>query len=170
MAPRLYVGKGRMVLFPPQFTEWTDFKTIEALVAAEHLKVPDTPPDFGVIGLKRDDLTALSMETGKPLPTGPITVAEARVSPTPFVPHWASGVHGLENYLEHIGPWAETSRVGDGANVRFARGGPQGTMAVGHLAPNDGGSERAFAGVVRCINQSGPAREGQKLIARWIWF
>jgi hypothetical protein len=107
--PRAYeVGKGRMVLFQPQFTEWTDFKTIEALVAAEYVKALDATPVFGVIrlkgatsydedageivisditvtelnfsGLGRDDLKALAMETGKLLPTGPITVAETRVT------------------------------------------------------------------------------------------
>ncbi|MBM6580817.1 SH3 domain-containing protein [Microvirga sp. BT689] len=107
--PRAYeVGKGRMVLFQPQFTEWTDFKMIEALVAAQYLKAPDANPVFGVIGLKgatsydddageivisdisvtqlnfsglsRDDLKALAVETGKLLPAGPITVAEARVT------------------------------------------------------------------------------------------
>ena len=51
--PRSYdVGNGRMVLFQPQFTEWTDFKTIDALVAAQYLKAPDANPLFGVIGLK----------------------------------------------------------------------------------------------------------------------
>ena len=97
-----------MVLFQPQFTEWTDFKTIEALVAAQYVKAPDANPVFGVIGLKgttsydedageivisditvtelnfsglgRDDLKALAVETGKLLPTGPITVTEARVT------------------------------------------------------------------------------------------
>ncbi|MEE1609812.1 SH3 domain-containing protein [Microvirga sp. CF3016] len=107
--PRTYeVGTGRMVLFQPQFTEWADFKTIEALVAAQYLRTPDGNPVFGVIGLKgttsydedageivitgvtvtelnfsglgRDDLKALAVETGKLLPTGPITVAEARVT------------------------------------------------------------------------------------------
>ncbi|MBB3018786.1 hypothetical protein FHR70_001840 [Microvirga lupini] len=107
--PRAYeVGQGRMVLFQPQFTEWTDFKTIEALVAAQYLRTPDGNPVFGMIGLKgktsydedagevviteitvtdlnfsglgRDDLKALAVETGKLLPTGPITVAEARVT------------------------------------------------------------------------------------------
>ena len=107
--PRAYdTGKGRMVLFQPQFTEWTDFKMIEALVAAQYLKAPDANPVFGVIGLKgatsydedageivisdisvtqlnfsglsRDDLKALAVETGKLLPTGPITVTEARVT------------------------------------------------------------------------------------------
>ena len=107
--PRAYeVGKGRMVLYQPQFTEWTDFKTIEALVAAQYLRTPNANPVFGVIGLKgttsydedageivisditvtelnfsglgRDDLKALAIETGKLLPTGPITVPEARVT------------------------------------------------------------------------------------------
>ncbi|WP_114943571.1 SH3 domain-containing protein [Microvirga calopogonii] len=107
--PRSYeVGEGRMVLFQPQFTEWADFKTIEALVAAEYVKAPSANPVFGVIGLKgatsydedageivisgitvtqlnfsgldREDLKALAVETGKLLPTGPITVPEARVT------------------------------------------------------------------------------------------
>jgi hypothetical protein len=107
--PRAYdTGKGRMVLFQPQFTEWADFKTIEALVAAQFVKAPDANPVFGVIGLKgetsydedageivisnitvtelnfsglaRDDLKALAVEAGKLLPTGPITVTEARVT------------------------------------------------------------------------------------------
>ena len=43
--PRSYeIGKGRMVLFQPQFTEWTDFKTIEALVAAEYVRAPECKP------------------------------------------------------------------------------------------------------------------------------
>jgi len=106
--PRTYeVGQGRMVLFQPQFTEWADFKTIQALMAAEYVKAPNVNPIFGVIGLKgttsydedageivisdititqlnfsgldRDALKMLSLETGKLLPAGPITVAEARV-------------------------------------------------------------------------------------------
>ena len=107
--PRAYeTGKGRMILYQPQFTEWTDFKTIEALVAAQFVKAPDANPVFGVIGLKgktsfdedagkiviaditvtelnfsglgREDLAALAVETGKLLPTGPVTVTEARVT------------------------------------------------------------------------------------------
>ena len=40
--PRAYeTGKGRMVLYQPQFTDWTDFRTIEALVAAEYVKAAD---------------------------------------------------------------------------------------------------------------------------------
>lgn len=107
--PRTYeTGRGRMILYQPQFTEWTDFKSIEALVAAQYVKAPNVNPAFGVIGLKgatsydeetgdivisdiavtelnfsgldRDDLSALSVETGKLLPTGPVTVAETRVT------------------------------------------------------------------------------------------
>jgi uncharacterized protein YgiM (DUF1202 family) len=107
--PRSYeTGKGRMILYQPQFTEWTDFKTIEALVAAQFVRTPEANPVFGVIGLKgktshdedagevvitdiavtelnfsglgRDELTALAVETGKILPTGPITVSESRVT------------------------------------------------------------------------------------------
>ncbi len=107
--PRSYeTDKGRMTLYQPQFTEWTDFKSIEALVAVQFLSSPKANPVFGVIGLKgktsydedagdvvitdvtvtelnfsglgRDDLSALAVETGKILPTGPITVSEARVT------------------------------------------------------------------------------------------
>ena len=99
-----------MILYQPQFTEWTDFKSIEALAAAQFLKTPKANPVFGVIGLKgttsydeagrgrhhgyrrhrlnfsglgREELTALAVETGKLLPTGPITVSEARVDGKP---------------------------------------------------------------------------------------
>ena len=107
--PRSYdVGNGRMVLYQPQFSEWTGFKSIEALAAAEFTKAPDAKPIFGVIGFKgatsfdedkdevvisditvtelnfsglsRDELSSLAVETGKLLPTGPITVPEARVT------------------------------------------------------------------------------------------
>ena len=123
--PRSYeVGKGRIILYQPQFTEWTDFKTIEALVAAEFAKAPDAQPVFGVIGLKgttshdedageivisditvtelnfsslgRDDLTALAVETGKLLPTGPITVSEARVTASLAEQKRMSDVTGLK--------------------------------------------------------------------------
>ena len=39
-----------------------------------------TVTDLNFSGLGRDDLTALAVETGKLLPTGPITVSEARVT------------------------------------------------------------------------------------------
>lgn len=123
--PRSYeTGKGRMTLFQPQFTEWTDFKSIEALVAAEFLKTPDANPAFGVIGLKgktfydedsdevvitdvavaelnfsgldREDLKALAVETGKLLPAGPITVPEARVTASLAEQKRMSDVQGLK--------------------------------------------------------------------------
>src|ERR671911_598204 len=129
--PRAYdTGKGRIVLYQPQFTEWADFKTIEALVAAQFVKAPDANPVFGVIGLKgataydedageivisditvtelnfsglaRDDLTALSMETGKLLPTGPVTVAEVRVAASLAEQKRMADVNGLRADPPHI--------------------------------------------------------------------
>src|SRR5918993_318645 len=123
--PRAYeVGNGRIVLYQPQFTEWTDFKTIEALVAAQYLRTPNANPVFGVIGLKgatshdedageivisditftelnfsglgRDDLKALAIETGKLLPAGPITVPEARVTASLAGQKRMSDVAGLK--------------------------------------------------------------------------
>lgn len=123
--PRSYdTGKGRMILYQPQFTEWTDFKSIEALVAAQFLKTPEANPVFGVIGLKgttsydedanevvitditvtdlnfsglaRDELTALAVETGKLLPTGPITVPEARVAASLAAQKRMTDVSGLK--------------------------------------------------------------------------
>ncbi len=123
--PRSYeTGKGRMILYQPQFTGWTDFKDIEALVAAEFLKKSDANPVFGVIGLKgktsydedahevvitditvtelnfsgldREDLKALSVETGKILPTGPITVPEARVTASLAEQKRMTDVQGLK--------------------------------------------------------------------------
>jgi hypothetical protein len=107
--PRTYeTAKGRMVLYQPQFTDWKEFRRIEALVAAEYVSAPGVLPVFGVIGLAgdtsydedgdqivitgvtitslnfsglgREDLAALSVETGKLLPTGQITVPETRVT------------------------------------------------------------------------------------------
>jgi len=123
--PRSYeTGRGRMVLYQPQFTEWFDFKTIEALVAAEYVKEPSANPVFGVIGLKgatsydedasevvitgitvtelnfsglgREDLKALAVETGKLLPTGPITVPEARVTASLAEQKRMTDVQGLK--------------------------------------------------------------------------
>ncbi|WP_262031742.1 SH3 domain-containing protein [Microvirga sp. Mcv34] len=129
--PRSYeVGEGRMVLFQPQFTEWTEFETIEALVAAEYVKAPNATPVFGVIGLKgatsydgdageivisditvtelnfsgldRDALKALSVETGKLLPTGSITVPEARVTASLAEQKRMTDVTGLKADLPRI--------------------------------------------------------------------
>ena len=129
--PRTYqVGTGRIVLYQPQFTEWSDFKVIEALVAAQYVASPDANPVFGVIGLKgataydedageivisdisvtelnfsglgREELTALSMETGKLLPTGPVTVAEARVAASLAEQKRMADVNGLKADPPHI--------------------------------------------------------------------
>lgn len=123
--PRSYeTGKGRMILYQPQFIEWTDFKSIEALVAAQFLKTPEANPVFGVIGLKgatsydedagevmitditvselnfsglgRDELTALAVETGKLLPTGPIAVSEMRVTASLAEQKRMTDVQGLK--------------------------------------------------------------------------
>lgn len=123
--PRSYeTGKGRMILYQPQFTEWIDFKSIEALVAAEFIKTPEANPVFGVIGLKgktsydedadevvitdtavtelnfsgldRNELTALAVETGKLLPTGPITVPESRVTASLAEQKRMTDVQGLK--------------------------------------------------------------------------
>jgi Bacterial SH3 domain len=123
--PRAYeVGKGRIVLYQPQFTEWTDFKTIEALVAAEFRKTPEAKLVFGAIGLKgatsydgdageigitnvtvtnlnfsslgRDEVSALAVGTGKLLPTGPITVSEARVTASVAAQKHTTNAAGLK--------------------------------------------------------------------------
>ena len=107
--PRAFdIGQGRLVLHQPQFNAWTDFKLIEALVAAEYSKGPSSKPVFGVIGLRgktayndeddkvvisdivvtelnfsslgREELDALAIGVGKLLPTGPLTIPEARIA------------------------------------------------------------------------------------------
>lgn len=72
---------------------------------------------------------------------------------------------GLKDDFEGVRARRETSRVDDGSNVGFALGGPHGAIAVSDLPLNDGGSEGAFAGVVRRVDHSWPLGKGQKLIA-----
>ncbi|PVB60197.1 SH3 domain-containing protein [Labrenzia sp. 011] len=97
-----------LVLYQPQFTAWDNFKTLKALVAAEYLENKDAKPVFGVIGvsgqtvadtekgevdisaievteldfsaLGRSALTDLSLQVGKIMPTGTITVKEDRIT------------------------------------------------------------------------------------------
>ena len=97
-----------LVLYQPQFTEWDNFKTLKAMVAAEYIKDKDAKPVFGVIGvsgatvadtdksevdinqiqvtelnfsaLDRESLTDLSLQVGKIMPTGTITVKEDRIT------------------------------------------------------------------------------------------
>jgi len=108
--PRSYQtdGGATLVLYQPQFTDWDDFTTLKALVAAEYVKDDKAKPVFGVIGLSgksvldgeegdvivtdisvtqldfsaldRAALTDLTLQVGKLLPTGPITVKEERIS------------------------------------------------------------------------------------------
>ncbi len=108
--PRSYqTGNGAtLVLYQPQFTEWDNFKTLKALVAAEYIKDKDAKPVFGVIGvsgqtvadtdagevdvsqiqvtqldfsaLDRASLTDLTLQVGKIMPTGTITVKEDRIT------------------------------------------------------------------------------------------
>ncbi|MBX3539820.1 MAG: SH3 domain-containing protein [Chelatococcus sp.] len=123
--PRSFAtARGRMILYQPQFTEWTDFKTIDALVAAELDRGGSTPPVFGVISLKGDtstdedaekivisnvvvtalnfsgldraDLAALQLEVGKLLPTEPLSVATARVTTSLADQKRTSDVSGLK--------------------------------------------------------------------------
>jgi hypothetical protein len=62
--PRSYtVGKGQIVLHQPQFTEWSESKTIEAIVAAGYVRRPNAQPVFGVIGLK--GTTAYDKDAGQ---------------------------------------------------------------------------------------------------------
>lgn len=97
-----------LILYQPQFTEWENFKTLKALVAAEYIKDKDAKPVFGVIGvsgatvadteggevdvsniqvteldfsaLDRSSLTDLTLQVGKIMPTGTITVKEDRIT------------------------------------------------------------------------------------------
>ncbi len=108
--PRSYQtdGGATLVLYQPQFTDWDNFTTLKALVAAEYVKDDKTKPVYGVIGLSgksafdgeegnviisdiavteidfsaldRTALTDLTLQVGKLLPTGPITVKEERIT------------------------------------------------------------------------------------------
>jgi hypothetical protein len=49
------------------------------------------------------------------------------------------GGHALKDCRERIGPRAESSRVNDSSNVRFASGSLHGLIAAGHLALNTAG-------------------------------
>lgn len=97
-----------ITLFQPQITDWTDFKQLDALIATE-LKLPtDAKPLYGIIGvsaktvaddenenvtltevkatrvefstLDRQQLSDLSLEVGKLMPTDPIVVSEDRLT------------------------------------------------------------------------------------------
>ncbi|MTH96155.1 SH3 domain-containing protein [Roseibium sp. RKSG952] len=97
-----------LILYQPQFTEWENFKTVKALIAAEYVVGDKDNPVFGVVGISGDtqadtengevvvsdiqvtqldfsalDRTALSdlsLEIGKIMPTGSITIKEDRIT------------------------------------------------------------------------------------------
>lgn len=108
--PRTFsTGKdATLVLYQPQISEWKDFAAIEAVMAAEYLKDKNAKPVFGVIGLTgrthadhgsdeviiegitvnelnfsaldRADLTDLTLQVGRILPTGPVTMSQTRIT------------------------------------------------------------------------------------------
>lgn len=97
-----------ITLFQPQITEWTDLARLEALIATELQVSKDARPAYGIIGvsartiaddatgdvtltdlkstriefstLERKQLSDLSLEVGKLLPTDPIAVSEERLT------------------------------------------------------------------------------------------
>lgn len=97
-----------LILYQPQFSEWTNFTSLKAMVAAEYVKDDKSKPVFGVIGisgktqadsekgevivsdisvtqldfsaLDRTSLTDLTLQVGKIMPTGSITVKEDRIT------------------------------------------------------------------------------------------
>lgn len=108
--PRSFeTGSGAtLILYQPQFSDWENFTQLSALVAAEYLKKGESNPVFGVIGLSgktaqdgdtgnviisditvtelnfsaldRTAMTDLTLEVGKILPTGTLSVAEDRIT------------------------------------------------------------------------------------------
>lgn len=117
-------GGGTLILYQPQVTEWDNFKTIDALSAAEYAKAEFQNPVFGVIGFKgdttadsvsgdvvisditvtelnfsalnRDDLSALSVAVGQLLPTGPLTIAQERLTASLAESKRVADVEGLK--------------------------------------------------------------------------
>ncbi|MXN64901.1 SH3 domain-containing protein [Stappia sp. GBMRC 2046] len=108
--PRTYTtDKGAtLILYQPQVSDWENFQTLDALVAAEYVAKEGATPVFGIIGLTgktyadqeegdvliedltvtelnfsaldREAMTDLSLQVGKLVPTGPITVKEERIT------------------------------------------------------------------------------------------
>ncbi len=108
--PRSYQtdGGATLVLYQPQFTQWDNFTTLLGLVAAEYVKDQNANPVFGVIGfsartaldstsgevvlsnisvtkldfsaLDRQSLSDLTLQVGKLLPTGTVSVKEERIT------------------------------------------------------------------------------------------
>jgi len=100
-------GDSFVVLYEPQYSSWEDFRTLDAVIAAEYRESEDADPYFGVIGLRtdtardtengtvvlsnvevtqldfgalgRNQVSELSAGVGELLPTAPITVNEVRI-------------------------------------------------------------------------------------------
>jgi uncharacterized protein YraI len=118
-------GDAFVVLYEPQFSSWEDFRTLEAVVAAEYRESEDADPFFGVIGLStdtardteagtviltnveviqldfgalgRDQVSRLSAGVGKLLPTDPLTVSEVRIVASVANYQQVSDVEGLKS-------------------------------------------------------------------------
>lgn len=108
--PRVYTtdGGAEITLYQPQITSWQDFTTLAALIATEYKPTKDAKPIFGVIGvsadtvsdaeagtvilgnikateinfsaLDRKQISDLSLEVGKLMPTGDVTFPEERLT------------------------------------------------------------------------------------------
>lgn len=108
--PRIFTTEtgATITLFQPQITSWTDFALLEALIATELKPSADAKPIYGIIGvsaktvaddenenvtltevkatrvefssLDRKQLSDLSLEVGKLMPTDPIVVSEDRLT------------------------------------------------------------------------------------------
>jgi len=108
--PREYTtSTGAVIrLHQPQITEWENYETIKALIAAEFRKTKESDPAFGVIEigadtyadqdageviaanikvnnldfstLDRNELADVALRIGKAIPTGPITLSLARLT------------------------------------------------------------------------------------------
>ena len=108
--PRIFTTErgATMTLFQPQITDWTDFSRLEALIATELKLNADAKPVYGIIGvsaktvadddtesvtltdidatrvefstLERKELSDLSLEVGKRMPTDPIVISQDRLT------------------------------------------------------------------------------------------
>lgn len=125
--PRSYTTQqgAEVILYQPQVTEWKDFTGLKALVAAEYKAGKDAKPVYGVVGLEgrttldreagevvlsdvkitelnfsaldREQLSDLSLEVDKAIPTGAITLAEERLTASLTDYGRMSNVEGLKS-------------------------------------------------------------------------
>ncbi|WP_311027986.1 SH3 domain-containing protein [Mesorhizobium koreense] len=125
--PRAYdtSSGGQIVLYQPQVSGWTGFANLTALVASEYKATKDAKPAFGVItltgdttddhdtgeviltnvqarqiefsSLDRNQLSDLSLQVGKLLPTGPLTLSEERLTASLTGYQKTGNVEGLKS-------------------------------------------------------------------------